>query len=281
MFKRIKQLWDAAGNQEETDAILTMTKDISAYWRMTDNFHMAHRRYLQDLDFKHQLLLGEENIEALTSVLLTGLISMGLTQANTTYIFAQFVYFHIFGGNKPNGRRHDDDHIYAALENMGGLLVDAVPYQFKGFKCILSNKIYKPIPKHTNTVQETYQPPKTTIRRKTLDRVEFGKEFLPIRHTIKTPVDGIHLVYILLVTRSILQKEEYELCIGQAVVKDSVVKSLSVLMEDATYTPLVPRLQGKSLLPLSLNNKPYSRHTTDEGAIDIIFWRKDGDTKIG
>lgn len=142
MFKKLKQFWEATGNFQETDAILEITKDISAYWKTTNNFQLAHKRYLNDLNYRFDLNLTEEQMDGLVMVILMNLLGMGLSQSNSMYIFSQFLYFHVFGGHSPNKKRNTDEYIFHQVDNLEKLLVPPIPYQFKEYKAILSNKVF-------------------------------------------------------------------------------------------------------------------------------------------
>jgi hypothetical protein len=59
-----------------------------------------------------------------------------LSQSNAMYNFAQFVYYVIFGWNKPNAIRQDDEQIFDVIENIDRFLKKAET-DMGGYKLVL------------------------------------------------------------------------------------------------------------------------------------------------
>lgn len=128
----------------EDNAIMDIYNDIANYWKATDNFLLAHQRYLQDLNYRFKLNFDEEFIVKFPTMILVPLVGMGLTQSNAKYIFSQFVFYHIFGGQKPNRLRHSDDYINDKIDKIEDLLIPSET-SWGGFKLILSKHKYSPL----------------------------------------------------------------------------------------------------------------------------------------
>ena len=101
---------------------------ISSYWKNTNDFVIAHIRYLQDLDHKYKLGFDEELISSLPYVFLTPLIQNGLSQSNAMYIFSQFVGLYIFRNDNPLIYRYSNENLFNIAENINKLLI---PYNSK------------------------------------------------------------------------------------------------------------------------------------------------------
>ena len=101
---------------------------ISSYWKNTNDFVVAHIRYLQDLNHKYKLGFDEELISSLPYVFLTPLIQNGLSQSNSIYIFSQFVGLYIFRNDNPLIYRYSNENLFNIAENINKLLI---PYNSK------------------------------------------------------------------------------------------------------------------------------------------------------
>jgi len=126
----------------EDNAISDIYNDIYYYWKAINDFTIAHQRYLQDLNYRFKLDFDENQISMIPSTILIQLIGMGLSQPNAIFIFSQFVFYHIFGGQKPNRLRNPDNYIERTIEKIEELLVPPET-TWGGFQLVLSKKNFK------------------------------------------------------------------------------------------------------------------------------------------
>jgi hypothetical protein len=107
----------------EEKAVVEIHNELANYWKNTNDFFIAHQRYIQDLNFKFKLNLSDELLIAIPNMIVTGLIMNNFSQKNTMYIFSQFTYFFIFGWQKPNRNRHTDEYILNSLEKIDEYII--------------------------------------------------------------------------------------------------------------------------------------------------------------
>jgi hypothetical protein len=121
---------------KDEKAVMDIFDDLDQSWKNTNDFLAAHAHYLKGLDDRHNLNLGEEKVMAICHGFATSMLSRGLSQSNAMYNFAQFVYYVIFGWNKPNAIRQDDEQIFDVIENIDRFLKKAET-DMGGYKLVL------------------------------------------------------------------------------------------------------------------------------------------------
>jgi hypothetical protein len=145
MFNKIKGFVSSLSSLGEVEDVISITKDISIFWEKTDNFRLAHSEYFKHINKVYDLKFKNEEIVEISDTIVSLFILKGYSQSNTMYIFAQFIYYHIFGGNKPNNVRHDTNTIFRELNFIEHQIVPPVAFQFKNYKGILDNKSFTPL----------------------------------------------------------------------------------------------------------------------------------------
>jgi len=106
--------------------VIDIYNSINNYWKNTNDFVVAHVRYLQDLNFKYKLNLSKEIVFDLPILLLTPLIDRGLSQNNSMFIFSQFIGFFIFKNDNPKISRYSDEIIFEIVVRINKILI---PYK--------------------------------------------------------------------------------------------------------------------------------------------------------
>jgi hypothetical protein len=106
--------------------VIDIYNSISNYWKNSNDFVVAHIRYLQDLNFKYKLNLSNEIVFDLPILLLTPLIERGLSQNNSMFIFSQFIGFFIFKNDKAKISRYSDEIIFEIVTRINKILI---PYK--------------------------------------------------------------------------------------------------------------------------------------------------------
>ena len=113
---------------KEEKKVVDVYNNIRNYWKNTNDFVVAHIRYLQDLNYRYKLDFYQDVIEGLPYVLLTPLISKGFSQSNSMFIFSQFVVFYILRNDNPSMYRLSDENLSGIAENIEKFLI---PYNSK------------------------------------------------------------------------------------------------------------------------------------------------------
>jgi hypothetical protein len=148
---------------KEEKRVVDVYNNIRNYWKNTNDFVVAHVRYLQDLNYKYKLDFYQDIIEGLSYVILTPLISKGLSQSNSMFIFSQFVVFYILRNDNPSMYRLSDENLTGIADNIEKFLI---PYNSKvtpeftfqinkniDFKSVIGNRNIKnelPLPNEEN-----------------------------------------------------------------------------------------------------------------------------------
>lgn len=126
-------------------AVIEIHNEISHYWKNTNDFLLAHQRYFQDLNIKFKLNFSEELLVMLPNVIVSGLIMSNINQKNTMFIFSQYIYFFVFGWQKPNRNRNSDEYILASLEKLNEYIINNPSTIDKEFPYILNKNCSKKI----------------------------------------------------------------------------------------------------------------------------------------
>ena len=111
----------------------------------TNDFLLAHQKYIQDLNLTFKLNFNNEILNVLPNVIVSSLIINNFSQKNTMYIFSQFMYYFIFGWHKPNKIRHSDEYILTSLEKLDENIIKNKSKIDKDFPYILNKNISKKI----------------------------------------------------------------------------------------------------------------------------------------
>ena len=125
--------------------VIKIFNELLNYWRNTDNFLYAHKRYYEDLIFKYELDFTEETVADLPSVLIMTLLSNNISQRNAIYIFSQFIYYFVFGHNNPNKSKHSDSYILDSLNKLNNYMKPNSSLVDVDFKIILDKSFAKKI----------------------------------------------------------------------------------------------------------------------------------------
>jgi hypothetical protein len=120
--------------------ILKICDDLDTYWRTNNNFEIALERYLDDLTFKFNLGLTQDEIHEMVNKILFKLFNdFDVSYANANYVFAQFIIFFIFKGLSPRQLLIDTDEILNIAYNIENYLIPPET-RLGGFKVVINNK---------------------------------------------------------------------------------------------------------------------------------------------
>lgn len=108
--------------------VVDVYNSIRLYWKNTNDFVVAHIRYMQDLNHKYKLGFKEKVITDLPYIIITPLLQGGFSQINTMFIFSQYVVFYILRHDNPKIYRYSDENLISIAENLGKVLI---PYNSK------------------------------------------------------------------------------------------------------------------------------------------------------
>lgn len=108
---------------KDEKTVIDIVREVDNYWRNTNDFLVAHQRYIQDLEFKFRLNLSEDLLIMIPGMITAIGFSKQLSQKNTIYIFSQFICYFMFGWQKPNRIRHTNEYILSSLERISEYIV--------------------------------------------------------------------------------------------------------------------------------------------------------------
>jgi len=120
----LRDIFQSRQDKQVLDVYIT----IDNYWKNTNDFIVAHRRYLEDLDYKYKLNFKPDTFNGLTNDLISILLGMGLSQRNSMFIFAQFIVFYVFRFDNPKIYRFADINLLSIVLNIERILI---PYDSK------------------------------------------------------------------------------------------------------------------------------------------------------
>jgi hypothetical protein len=123
--------------------VIAIFNEILNYWKNTDNFLYAHKRYFDDLVFKYELDFTDETVADLPSILIMTLLANNISQRNATYIFAQFIYYFVFGHNNPNKIKNSDSYLSDSLNKLNSYMKPNSSLVDVDFKIILDKSFAK------------------------------------------------------------------------------------------------------------------------------------------
>lgn len=106
--------------------IVEIYNTINNYWKNTNDFVLAHNRYLQDLNHRFKLEFSNELIIDLPYSILTPLIGIGLSQDNSMFIFSQFIGLYVFRFDNPTVYRYSNENLLEIAKRINEILI---PYK--------------------------------------------------------------------------------------------------------------------------------------------------------
>jgi len=122
----IMGLWGDIFLSKQDKQVVDVYNDIRHYWKNTNDFVVAHIRYLEDLEHKYKLNFSDEIINDLPYLILGPLLERGMSQINSMFIFSQFVVFYILRKGSPAIYRYSDENLLLIVENLSKILI---PYK--------------------------------------------------------------------------------------------------------------------------------------------------------
>jgi len=126
---------------KEEKQVIAIYDCIDSYWKNTNNFLIAHVRYLQDLNFKFKLGFSDSIFSDLPTLILTPQIAQGISQHNAMFVFSQFVSFYIIRNNNPCIYRYSDENLLKIAENLTLFTTQLNSARFPDFIVQLDNSI--------------------------------------------------------------------------------------------------------------------------------------------
>lgn len=125
--------------------ILKICDDLNTYWKTNNNFEVAVVRYFQDLTFKYNLgLVQDEIFEIVNKILFKLFNDFNISYGNAMYIFAQFIIYYIFKDVTPRHVRVDFYEIFNIAKDIENYLIPPET-RLGGFKVVLDSHLKRKV----------------------------------------------------------------------------------------------------------------------------------------